>query len=367
MNPVDTREVTLFIPGLLGPGSVPLEAITEGLAVPALETVFSRGDPSPSVKPWIGHALEGWLCQLVDLPPPQGQDWPIAALTYALDVKARANGWYLRADPVHLKADLDRLVLFDAKALSLSATEAKALVNEINAHYQGQGWCLEAPHPRRWYLRLPQAPRLLTQTLSVAAGAREISGLLPQGEDAQHWRSRLNEIQMLLHASPLNEARQARGELPVNSVWFWGCGGLPPASTVPWQQMWSQDSLSEALARHLGIDHRPRPETAIPWLDEAAPGHHLVVLEQGDALCRRVDVEGWRVYLDTLHRDWFQPLVEALRQRRLHRLTLVTESGRGVSVRSSQLRRWWRRRRPLHHLMAAQERRYEAADYSSHP
>jgi hypothetical protein len=40
---------------------------------------------------------------------------------------------------------------------------------------------------------------------------------------------------MLLHEHPLNQAREARGELPVNSVWISGIGrasGTPPAVQI---------------------------------------------------------------------------------------------------------------------------------------
>jgi len=35
------------------------------------------------------------------------------------------------------------------------------------------------------------------------------------------FRAQLNELQMQLHDHPLNQAREARGELPVNSLWLW--------------------------------------------------------------------------------------------------------------------------------------------------
>jgi len=43
----------------------------------------------------------------------------------------------------------------------------------------------------------------------------------PKGVEALHWHQLFNEIQMLLFSHPVNEAREVRGELPVNSVWLW--------------------------------------------------------------------------------------------------------------------------------------------------
>ncbi len=59
-----------------------------------------------------------------------------------------------------------------------------------------------------------------------------VQGLFPDealGLELKHalptplvWQRYLNEAQMLLAGLPLNLARAARGELTVNSVWFWG-------------------------------------------------------------------------------------------------------------------------------------------------
>jgi len=51
--------------------------------------------------------------------------------------------------------------------------------------------------------------------------ARSVDAWMPE---ARRLRTLQNECQMLLHGSPLNEAREARGELALNSVWISGCG-----------------------------------------------------------------------------------------------------------------------------------------------
>jgi len=82
-------------------------------------------------------------------------------------------------------------------------------------------------HPDRWYLRLDSLPDISTLPLSQVAG-RNVHGLLPGGKDAARWHQLFNEIQMLLFAHPLNEARETRGALPINSLWFWGGGVMQP-------------------------------------------------------------------------------------------------------------------------------------------
>ena len=50
---------------------------------------------------------------------------------------------------------------------------------------------------------------------------------LPTGEDGQAGARHLLEAQMVLHASAVNERRESRGALPVNSLWLWGGGSAP--------------------------------------------------------------------------------------------------------------------------------------------
>jgi hypothetical protein len=51
--------------------------------------------------------------------------------------------------------------------------------------------------------------------------------MLPSGEAGREWRVLFNELQVLLHAHPVNAARIARGRLPINALWLWGAGSLP--------------------------------------------------------------------------------------------------------------------------------------------
>ncbi|MFX8047684.1 hypothetical protein ABTK64_20425, partial [Acinetobacter baumannii] len=47
-----------------------------------------------------------------------------------------------------------------------------------------------------------------------------------KGEQERAWRKFQNEIQMTWYDHPVNQAREARGLLPVNSVWLFGQGAL---------------------------------------------------------------------------------------------------------------------------------------------
>ena len=99
----------------------------------------------------------------------------------------------------------------------------------FNAHLGGDGLALEAVAPTLGLLALPRAVEAQTHDPAPLAG-REAGAWLPSGADGGWLRRLMTEAQMLLHDHPVNAAREARGEAPVNGLWLWGSGGdAPPA------------------------------------------------------------------------------------------------------------------------------------------
>jgi hypothetical protein len=74
------------------------------------------------------------------------------------------------------------------------------------------------------------------------------------------------------------------------------------------------------------------------------------VLEQLDAAAQYGNASDWRENIAALERDWFAPLLQALRQRQISRLTLVsTGTGRCERFEATPLDlfKFWRKSRPL--------------------
>ena len=97
----------------------------------------------------------------------------------------------------------------------------------------------------------------------------------------------LNEAQMLLHAHPVNEAREARGELAINSLRLWGAGRAPGSAHCRWQSVTADDPAVRGAARLAGARHRPLPTSAQEWLDRLPEeGRHLALLDARQAAGR---------------------------------------------------------------------------------
>lgn len=325
-----------FLVPHLFPSARLLEAAAQDLRLPALQTLLARGRH----RACPADGVEAALCEALGVA--RQQDWPLAPITLAADGGEAGDAYWLRADPVHLRLMRDRIVLAGGDSLSLTREEAEALTNTIHRHF-GDSLSPQPLHPQRWYLRFPEAPRLTTTPPSLAIGC-DIDPLLPQGEDALRFRTELNELQMLLHEHPVNQAREARGELPVNSLWLWG-GGRQPAGCATPVPLYATDIAARALGRfcNMRVQERPaRPDGALL----AAGG--VALLDTLTNAGQVGDAYGWRNALNELERVWFAPLLGMMRRMGPQSLRLLDPiSGKALYLDARDVWKIWHRPRSL--------------------
>jgi hypothetical protein len=296
----------------------------------ALELLLARGRRSAGE----AQPLERWVQEAFDL----GEGaYPAGALTFAAQGADPGDDLWARADPVHLRVIDDQLIVLPAEAFALRAEEASALCEALNAHFAGMEFT--AVQPQRWCARLAKIDETRC-ALDVAGTALEA----PKQEAPL-----LTEIQMVLHAHPVNEAREARGEPAVNSVWLWG-GGRAPRARAPWQSVAADDPAVLGAARLANARQRALPRSAREWLERLPQeGRHLAVLDSLRApLALAADTVQNEV--EMLEREWFAPLLAALRGARIGMVTLrVPDAAGGVSFETirGDLRRFWRLPRPI--------------------
>ena len=347
-SPLRTQ-LTLYLPGILNARGNDRKAIG---ACRALETLLARAEQKPQAGGPTGH--EHGLFRLFGLDQEENADLPVAAVSRMHDMGVIDNDWWLRADPVHLSLQQDRLILTDARRLDITQDEANRMVAEIMEVFTADGWLLKAPRPDRWYLKPASAPKITTTLLAQAIG-QDVHPFLPCGPDGRAWHTTLNEIQILLHTTTVNAEREKDGKLPINSLWFWGGGRLPRIKPVSWTHIWSKEPVSLSLARLSGTPREKTPDRFEDWYKLAdRTGEHLVVLDDVHHAALYGDAPGWNNALQRLERDWMMPLLQALKSNAITNATLITDKGMSFSLTSRQARRWWRFRRPLATYLAAQ-------------
>jgi len=335
--------VQLLVPDLIAS----IAGLRPDVRLDAAEALLAKGRRTATTT-----STEDWLAARYELEQPS-----LAAFSLLGDGGTPGGGCWLRADPVHLRVDRDTLVLADSSVFALGMEEASALVASLNAHFAPM-LEIHAHHPNRWYARLQAPPQSRFRPLAAARG-QPITAQLPRGEDGMHWHALMNEAQMLLHDHPVNEAREARGELPVNSIWLWGEGrgegAAPAVDKRPFRQVLTNDAVARGFGLASGASVAPLPADAATWLAEApGTGTTLIVLDALRAPAAYDEAEAWQTTAQKLERDWFAPLLAALRAGHIGMLTLnlLADKG-GVSAETVRLdlNRFWRRRKPLSHYI----------------
>ena len=337
---------TLLVPDLLLPRHSGAEPYRD-LHLPALAQLLARARGT-TFEPL---SMEAWLCEAFEVA--RQHDWPVAPLTFALDGGDPGRAYWLRCDPVHLSAHRGQLVLTDSSTFEPTADEARALTAALSTHFALDGLVFRAPHRTRWYLDLERIPALFTRALPDVAG-KDIDRYLPSGDDSLRWHHVMNEIQMLLHAHPVNLAREALNQPAINSIWLWGGGVNPAVRGRRFTRVWSDDALARALATSSDIPAHALPDNAATLLATSSRDDEseLVVLPQLRAATGRGDIERWRSTLQVLERDWFAPLHVALRLRRLSGLALIALNAarcRRYDISGGDLWKFWRAIRPVDH------------------
>jgi hypothetical protein len=328
----------LVIPALLPPPESADEFIA-GAAAPALMRLIARA----SDKRWLPANYETWWCERYGVA--RQIDWPLAPVAYAADGGTPDDGYWLRADPVNLQVNRDQLLLTDADRFPIDDNEAQALLSALNTHFGREGLRFLAPHPKRWYLRVPDAPDVSCASLEDVAG-RSINLFMPKGRDAARFRSLVNEAQMLLYVHGVNEQREAAGELTVNSIWLSGGGRMPMLQTPVHNSIWASDTVARSFGLAGGSATAPLPADAPAWLARMeGSSEHVVTVHNLRAALQYADRQSWQEALTALENEWVAPLTTALQTGKITRLSL-TGFGADRSIHASATRKdtwkFWR-------------------------
>ena len=230
----------------------------------------------------------------------QGADGalPFAAHHAQLDGVAVNDLCWAELTPLHLRVGAEQVSAIDTAALHLDVDASRALFEALAELFPAaEGWVAAWAAPLRWYVAHASLQGLPSASLDRVLGR----GVDPWMPEARRLRTLQNEVQMLLHNHCVNDAREARGELVVNSVWISGCG------------------TAQAL--------RPTLELQIDWRLRAP-------LLAGDWAAW---IEAWRA----LDAGPVHELVQKAAKGQVVRLTLCGE--RFAQSYCLQPRPWWRR------------------------
>lgn len=262
----------------------------------------------------------------------------IAALERYAETGLRDGACWWRADPVHLAADRDQLVMLPQTLLAVTAEETQRLAETFNQNYSADGFALVVSRPDCWYLRAPADWQCRSWNPTRVAGL-PVTEFMPTGPDENPLRKLMTEIQMLFHEHPVNQTREAAGKPPINSLWLWGGGRLPESVKQTPARIITSLPLVRGLARLAGQVSESWP---VDLSEPFTEGEWLIALSMTDFAN-----DGAR-----LEREMFAPLWRRLSRGTLDEIRCYPGGTRIFILTRNAARSFWRRSRSLTDLLS---------------
>ena len=199
--------------------------------------------------------------------------------------------------PCHWLMGRDHLTMLDPLALALTEAQSRAFMDAIRSLFETDGWTLVWGNTNRWYASHASLSELPTASLDRVIG-RNPDVWLTDHPQARLIRRLQSEVQMVLYQHALNDERQDKGQLTVNSFWLSGCGQMPdPAAPRPVQAD-QNIQLITTLRQPLVSDDMPAWLAAWAKLDATVLKEALAQLDAGEpialTLCGDRHAQTWR-------------------------------------------------------------------------
>ena len=355
------REIVIVISDLyLAPGQTDLPPGAGALdSLPGLEHVVRFGRRRSIAgeggwRPWLAR----WLGRddLAAISPAVIAAAALDALTRvdsadvtppAAQLTPAGTAWI--ATPVHLIAGLTSLHLDRRSILRLSPTDCESFANDFNRTFAGSDLLL-SPLTSGDFLLLGPATLTGSTTEPARALVADLEASLPKGTHAKPLKRLGAELEMWLHATPLNETRQRRGELPVSTLWLWGGGPYaaaamnathsPHPQTI---QAFGTDPYLAGLTHRLGIPSRALPDQLNRLLGDDPHAQGAVLVAEVTPMLQ--SNPRWTLFevLAELDRRLVSPALTALRGGTLESVILIANDTE-LRLRRRDHLRFWRRR-----------------------
>lgn len=257
--------------------------------------------------------------------------YPSAAVIRTGATGEPAVGFWLRAQPIHFAAGLDRLTTVPLHgAARMSTAEREALSPTLADHLQSTGIQLHEGADGEWLLYSAEPLQVQTVTPEFAA-ENPRAEILPSGRDAGGLRRLMTEMQMLLHDHSVNRSRERRGVPVINAIWVHGEGMLSDVKPQSLPDASGDDVYLKGIYRLHDRPVQPKAADAATLLNRVA-GPTVAIIDPLD--------------LNALETNWLEPLSRALFSGAISKLTVLFDGWRVDTDRASMFKLWRRELQP---------------------
>jgi hypothetical protein len=327
--------------------------LTRALQAPALAALLSRStggqfrplEASARVLPhelWIARAL-GLAHDLVP---------GVAASAMRGIGLDPGDGMWFVVNPAHIQIARTHLQMADTRQLDLREAEARALFDSARPCFEEAGHALAWGTHDTWFMRADDWTDIATASPDAAVNMN-LTDWMPSGSQARAFRKLQNDVQVTWFTDPANAAREARGQLPINSFWPWGNASM---ATEHGQQLVAKAAGMAITRPRVAAFEAPGWLTALAErrLDDLS-GLDALLNDGGDWLltCGNVaaagiaaDWHGWLQQMRRLEAGLFAPLLALLTRGRVNKVSLVLSHRDGhleTTTTPMAQRKFWRR------------------------
>lgn len=253
-----------------------------------------------------------------------------------------SRAWF--ATPVHLEARIDHVRLSDRGLISLSSPERVELASDFARHFNPDYSLFDAGS--RAFLLVTGRALRAHSVEPVRLLDMDVGDAIPRGKDSGELRRLAAEIEMWLHRTPVNVARDAVKHRRVSTLWLWGGepdpmprdprgidrAGLVERGELP--TVHGDDPWLAAFAAHIGAE-----SGALPMEFEKVDLRRPAIVELNPMTGAKLDSLGH------LEKRWFAPIRAALSSGALDSFELIANDRRFL-VGARPGWRIWRRPAP---------------------
>jgi len=241
----------------------------------------------------------------------QGCDTAIAAAS-AFDVFNHVQGYWMRADPVHLQESFSGLFVTRQPEAWLSFERADAIIDNINSHFQGGPSIQRGNKAQEWYINTES--ELKISTVAPYDSVRlSYEDAMPSGEDKTLWIAYINEVTMLLSQMAINLDINDERQMPVRALWLWGEGCQESVRNTHFNTIWSRHSYVRGVAKKSMVTVLETvPQQFASWSSQSDYADHANMgQEQLLFLDYREQEESAEAICQHLKSSWLAPLHRA--------------------------------------------------------
>lgn len=262
------------------------------------------------------------------------------------------DGMWFVVNPAHIQIARTHLQMGDMRQLDLREEEARALFDSARPCFEDAGYALAWGTHDTWFMRADDWTEIVTASPDAAVNMN-LTDWMPSGPQARAFRKLQNDVQVTWFTDPANAAREARGQLPINSFWPWGNASM---ATEHAQQLVAKVSGRPLVRPRVAAFESPGWLTALAdrrldslaGLDTLLGGDDNWLLACGNVAAPGIaaDWSGWLQQMQRLEAELFAPLLAALKNGRIKEVRLVLSHRDGLLETTTTplaQRKFWRR------------------------